>query len=180
MAGQSSAQIEDRYAKALFSICKQEKSLLEITEQLNELDQVFLTFPDLSKISLKDQQKIINALTQKCTFNPVIVRFLNLLASQGRIKFFSSIVKKIQQINFADSKVLQVSVVSAFSLSSDYDSALRKIFETLFPHSSILFSYTINPELISGLVVSVGSIRIDASVNHKLQSLYSVMRKAHS
>lgn len=101
----------------------------------------------------------------------VLVRnFLRLTAEKGRVAEIEEIAREFDRLVAREERRLDVELTTAFELS---DEAARQIVAQI-EHASgrkVDATRTVDPELIGGLVLQAGSLRVDASVRGRLERL---------
>ena len=121
-----------------------------------------------------DHIQIIDAISKEFSFNPTIEKFLKFLVRKRRLFYLDKILKDFVLYCSFKRGEIEAKLISAKKLQSD---ELEKIKKELFDKfgSKINLDYKIDKELISGLVIQVGSIMIDNSMKNKLKQIKSQM-----
>ena len=148
----------------------QAKSVLKALETIKEFND-FIKNPLFTQ---SDHIQIINAISKEFNFNPTLEKFLKFLVSKRRLFYLDKILKDfILYCSFKRGEV-EAKLISAKDLK---DEELDKIKNDLFAKfgSKINLNYEVDEDLISGLVIQVGSIMIDNSMKNKLKKIKSQM-----
>ncbi len=162
------------YARALFGPAKEQGRLARVREELDDLATTIAQAPELQAVLENpelDQQVKAQILgdvlgdADELTHN-----FLRLLAEKGRTGEIEQIVKEFDTLVAAEERVLEVELTTALALSEeDFGSIVSQIEQA--SGRSVQASRSVDPELIGGLVLQAGSMRLDASVRGRLQRL---------
>mgnify|MGYP003299200340 CR=1 FL=1 len=121
-----------------------------------------------------DHVEMLNDLSKKFNFNPILNKFLNFLVSKRRLFYLDKILKDfVSYCSFKRGEV-DAKLISAKELKDD---EVEKIKKDLFAKfgSKINLDYKVDKDLISGLIIQVGSIMIDNSMKNKLKQIKSKM-----
>ena len=171
------------YSKALYELSTelnvadeiehQSRSILRTLETVKEFN-AFIKNPLFKQA---DQTKMLDALVKKFNLNLTLGKFLKFLVSKRRLFYLDKILKDfILYCSFKRSEI-EAKLISAKELRDD---ELEKIKKELFAKfgSKINLDYKVDKELISGLIIQVGSIMIDNSMKNKLKQIKSQMIEA--
>jgi F-type H+-transporting ATPase subunit delta len=111
--------------------------------------------------------------------NEVVVNFLRLIAEKGRAAEIAEIVAELDTLVAAENRVLDVELTTAHELSdTEFDRILKQI-ETASGRT-VQAERKVDPDLIGGIVLQAGSMRLDASVRGRLQRLRNDLTHARS
>ncbi len=171
-----SSVVAEPYAEALMSLASSQgledqfgdelRTLLALLKNSEELE-VFLTNPLLKP---EDKKAIIKQIAGEGA-NPLLVNFLFLLVDRRRIMFIAEIAQKyLEQLRKLKNTVL-AEVASASELSDDQKSAIADKVKNMTGATSVELSTTVDPSLIGGVIVKVGSQILDASLRGQLRRI---------
>lgn len=104
-----------------------------------------------------------------CTQPAFILRFLALLARHNRFALVPMIAHMYQRLYDEEQGIVDISVISALPLSPDEETQLTSILQTRWPQPRVDFS--VNPSLLGGFQILVGSSLYDLSLANRLQQL---------
>lgn len=166
-----------RYAKALFDLGLEEKSLDRFGEELGRLKKAFGMEPALLKLlglrEFKSEKKeaILQSLGQKLILSPWVMNCLKLLLKKGRIGHFLVIAEVFAEmvLESENKLVAKVSAAEKKSVEALKDS-LKKSLEKL-TGKKVEFEIEEKPSLLGGFQVSVGDTIYDASLAGELARL---------
>ena len=173
--------IDDRYSAALFELADEGGLLDAVADDLKSLQAMTAASDDLRKLlkspafSRGDLQKAISAIAEKSGFAPLTKNFLGLLAKNRRLyavdsiarAYFGRLAKKRGQVT--------AEVTSAVALSSKQVKAITDLLKKNVG-GEIDLNATVDPSVLGGLILRVGSRLIDNSLKTKLQHLKLAMK----
>lgn len=175
------ASLAGRYASALFDLASEngkvtavEKDLGTLAAALAESDELagLTTNPQLTR---ETQGKAIAAVAKKLKLAPLTAQFLGVLAANRRLAKLPAIISAFKAIAAAQRGEVTATVTSAHPLSDDQLAALKTKL-TAREGRTVMLTAAVDPDLLGGLVVTIGSQRIDASIRTRLNSLAQSMK----
>ena len=177
------AVVHRTYARALFEAAKAEGKLELVGEELADLVAAVRDVPELRTVLENpeiDQAVKADILGQILGDADEVTRnFLRLLAEKGRAAEIEPIVRELETLVAAEQRVLEVELTTAYELSEDdFASIVRQIEQA--SGRSVRASRSVDPNLIGGLVLQAGSMRIDASLRGRLERLRQELATARS
>ena len=108
-----------------------------------------------------------------------VVNFVRLIAEKGRAAELAEIADELDALVAAEERVLDVELVTAHELSdASFDKVVSQIEEA--SGRKVQATRSVDPELIGGLVLQAGSMRLDASVRGRLERLRNELATARS
>ena len=152
-------------------------------EQLQQLRSAFESAPDLEALLENpelDSRLKADILAQVATGSEeIVVNFLRLIAEKGRAAELADIVAELDVLVAQEKRILDVELTTATVLSDDeFDQILEQI-ETASGRK-VQAERKVDPELIGGIVLQAGSMRLDASVRGRLERLRHDLAHARS
>ncbi len=176
-----SSGLAQRYAAALFELAEGDKSLDTVAEELRQLASLIEGSEDLQRlirspvISRDDQQKGMTAVLQAVGIGPLVQKFVGLVAANRRLFALPGMIAAYQEM-MADRRGETVAeVVAAQKLSPEQLGAVEAILKKAVG-TDVALSTRVDPQLLGGLVVKVGSRMIDFSLSTKLKRLSLAMK----
>jgi len=167
--------IDRVYARALFDAAKDEGRLESVHEQLAQVVEAEAAVPELREL-LRNPQLDPRARAQAIRdllegSDELLRNFLLLLADKGRAAQLEEIAREFERLVAEDEGVLRAELTTAVELS---DEEARKLLRQVEQASGrkVEASREVDPELIGGIVLQVGSHRLDASVRGRLERLH--------
>ena len=104
------------------------------------------------------------------------MKFLGALASNGRLRALPLVIQAFQQEHARRRGEVSAEVISAIALDDNRKLVVEKTVARLAGSDKVLLSMRVDPSLIGGLVVRIGSRMIDTSIKTKLSRLESAMK----
>jgi F-type H+-transporting ATPase subunit delta len=168
------AVVARTYARALFDAAKEQGKLDEIREELDTFVAAIREVPELRALIRNpqlDPQAKAEALTAVLQSADELLRnFARLVAEKGRAPMLEEIAREYNALVAAEERILNVELTTAYELSdNEADSIVKQIEEAA--GRRVDAERTVDPELIGGVVVKVGTLEVDSSVRGRLERL---------
>jgi F-type H+-transporting ATPase subunit delta len=176
------AGVAGRYATALFELARDEDqleiaatALIQLNTLLNESDELrqFIRNPIFSA---EQQTRVMTVLNEQAEFPPLIQNFLQLLVRNRRIFTLSGVIAAFQTLVTASRDELNAEVISAVPLAEAQTQELKATLKAK-TGKDITLNEKVDPAILGGLVVKIGSRMVDNSVRTKLNNLKNVMKE---
>lgn len=170
-----------RYAAALYDIAESDNRLDVVAEDLRGLSRMIKESDDLRRLIASpvvdrvEQAKAMRAVLERAGVNELTQRFVGVVAENRRLFALPAVIDAYLR-RLADRRgevVAQVSSAKALS-QAQVDKITAQLRATL--GSKVVVELTVDPSLIGGLVVRVGSKLIDDSLRTKLARLQLAMK----
>jgi F-type H+-transporting ATPase subunit delta len=175
-------QIARPYAAALFDLAKSEGALDAVEAGLNELQTLsgesddFRRFLRSPVISADTKSGAVEAILGKANLNATVANFVKVVARNGRLFALPSIIKAFKALAAAERGEVSADVTSAAPLSAAQRKSLADTLKGKIGKTVTLTEH-VDPSLIGGLVVKVGSQMIDSSLKTKLTAMKIAMKE---
>jgi F-type H+-transporting ATPase subunit delta len=170
-----------RYATAIFELV-QEENVIDATERdFLALKTMIADSPDLHRLvhapvfSSEEQARGMKAVLAAMQASPLTTRTILLLAAKRRLFILSDVIRSFEKIVERSRGEISAQVTSARPLTDGQTSELKNILRTKLGREARLET-KVDPSLLGGLVVKVGSRMIDSSLRTKLDGLRLAMR----
>ena len=174
--------IAARYAKAVFDLAKEGKSVAAIEADLDALTGALAQsadFNDLIQSPLygrDEQAAAIAALAPKMGLSATMTNVLGLMASKRRLFVLPQLLAALRDMIATDKGEVTAEVTSAQAMTPAQTDALAATLAKTFG-KTVKIKAGVDESLIGGLVVKVGSKMIDTSIRAKLNSLQNAMKE---
>lgn len=176
------AQIARPYAAALFDLANEAKKLGEIEGSLNDVSDLignsddFSTFLTSPAIAADVKANAVDAIVEKAKLPELVANFLRLVAKNGRLFALEAMISEFRALSAKARGEISAEVTSAAPLSK---AQLNALADTLKAKAgkSVSLDTRVDPSLIGGLVVKVGSQMIDTSLKTKLTAMKIAMKE---
>lgn len=172
-----------RYAAALFDLARDEGAADAVEGELKNLRTVIdgsADFQDFLKSPVynrADQLAAITAIAQKAGLSPITQNFLKLVAANQRLFALPSMIGAFLARAAEARGEVTASAISAAPMNDEQIKSIRMEIESMIGKAVILET-RVDPDLLGGLIVKVGSKMIDSSLRTKLNKLKTVMKEA--
>ncbi len=173
--------LAERYAAALFDLADERRILDEVASDLRQLRAMVQASPDLLRLirspilSRDEQSKGIGALAQRAGLSPLVRDFLAVVARNRRLFAVPAMIDAFLAKLAARRGEVTAEVFAAQPLSEAQLAALNEQLRRSIG-SRISIDVRVDPGLIGGLVVKLGSRMVDGSIKSKLQRLQRTMK----
>jgi F-type H+-transporting ATPase subunit delta len=168
------AVVHRTYARALFDAAKEQGRLREVREELADFVAATQEVPELATLLENpevDRRAKRAALEELLAGGDETVRnFLLLLVEKNRIADLPEFAREFERLVAEEERRLEVEIVTAVELTDD---EAREIVAQIEQAAGRKLEATrrVEPDLIGGLVLQIGSLRVDASVRNRLRKL---------
>ena len=175
-AVKNTSAVSQRYASALMDLAEEGKSLDRISKDFEEMGAMVSGSDDLQYvirsvlIGKKAQRAAIGAIADKAKFHDLTKNFLALMSENSRLNILEEIIESFRRelsnrrgdVDVYVQTVQKLSVTQAGKLQSSISKSLGR---------NVTLKTEITPDILGGIVVTVGSYMIDDSVARKLELL---------
>ncbi|PNU05063.1 F0F1 ATP synthase subunit delta [Novosphingobium guangzhouense] len=180
-SGGIKASLQGRYASALFDLASENGVVSAVESDLDNLGQALRESDELAalirnpQISREAAAKAIEAVAGVLGTSALTKNFLGVLAGNRRLSALPEIIRAFASIAAAQRGEATAEVASAHALTDDQVEQLRQKLEVR-EGRKVKIKTSVDPELLGGLVVTIGSKRIDSSIRTRLNSLAQAMK----
>ena len=171
-----------RYAGALYALAVENKKIDVIFANLKVLAKHVSDHQELNKLvhspilSRKEQQSAITAILEKANADILTIKFVNTLAANGRLSSLPRVIKAFMDEHAKRRGQISAEVISAVQLDDDRKLSVEKVIARLAGSEKLSLTMRVDPSLVGGLVVRIGSQMIDTSIKTKLSRLETAMK----
>jgi F-type H+-transporting ATPase subunit delta len=178
---QTVSGVPGRYASALFELAGEAGGIEETGENLNKFQTLLDGSEDLKRFvrspvfSADDQIAALEAICSKAGIGGLALNFLKLVTSNRRLFAIADMIKAYGQLQAAAKGEIQAEVTSAEPLSDKHVADLKSALKATMGRD-VQLATRIDPSILGGLIVKVGSRMMDNSLKTKLQNLKIAMK----
>ena len=175
------ASLAGRYASALFDLASENGTVTAVESDLEQLSKALAESPEFAslttnpKVCRTDAQNTLATLAKAMKLSPLTANFLGVLASNRRLAQLPAVIRAFRAIAAAQRGEVTAEVTSAHPLTDTQVETLRQKL-TAREGRTVKLTTRTDPDLLGGLVVTLGSKRIDASIRTRLNSLAQAMK----
>jgi F-type H+-transporting ATPase subunit delta len=185
VAGQDEigAGLAGRYATALFSLAREARQTEAVGAALGEFDRLIAESADLKRLilspafSVADQLKALGALLDRAEIAGLAANFIKLVAAKRRLFAIRDMIAAYGKLDDALRGVTRAEVTSAAPLSDDNVAALKETLRAVSGGAEVALTAKVDPAIIGGLKVKLGSRMVDGSLKTKLNAIRSRMKE---
>ncbi|MFT8718804.1 F0F1 ATP synthase subunit delta [Acetobacter sp.] len=172
-----------RYATALYELAADRRMLDEVLSQADSLAQMIDESADFravlqdTRLDIRDASKAVLAVIRQQGFGELIVNFVGVIADNRRLGHLRQILAALAAVAAARRGEITAEVVSASPLTTAQRAQLQgKLAEA--GYSRVSLHERVDPEILGGLMVRVGSRLVDTSLQSRLVRLHYAMKGA--
>ena len=181
ISGGIQASLSGRYALALFELANEQKKLDAVGRDLAAVAQALAESAELKELTtspLVGRDAAVNAVAaaaQAMQLDTITANFLGVLAKNRRLAQLPAVIRAFNLLSARHRGELTAEVVSAHSLDDGQVEAIRQTLRTRMGRD-INVDLRVDPAILGGLVVKIGSQMIDGSIRTKLNNLALAMK----
>jgi len=192
LVGETEAKVADlntqgsgvagRYAGALFELAGDDKQLAAVEADLNQTAAWIDESPDLRRLirspvfSAEDQSRAMGAILDKAGVAGVAANFIRVVAANRRLFALPDMIAAFRRLAARQRGEVSAEVTSAEPLSEKHLGELKAALRDRLG-KDVALATKVDPTLIGGLIVKVGSRMVDGSLRTKLNSLKLAMKE---
>ena len=175
------ASLAGRYASALFELASENGTVTAVETDLEKLGAALAESDDLvsvttnPELSRAAQGDAVAGVAGHLGLSQLTANFLGVLAANRRLSALPGVIAAFKTIAAAQRGEVTATVTSAHPLTEAQITTLKDKL-TAREGRTVMLSADVDPDLLGGLVVTIGSQRIDASIRTRLNSLAQAMK----
>lgn len=175
------ASLAGRYASALFDLARDERQIEAVSQSLERLKAALAESPELRSlvssplVSRANASKALAAAAPSLGLDPTTTNFVGVLARNGRLRQLGEIIRIFMTLAAEHRGETTAEVVSARPLDDQQVAALKAQLGARVGRD-IRIDARVDPSILGGIVVRLGSQMIDASIRTKLNTLANAMK----
>ena len=167
------------YARALLDAARERGRVAPVREELADFVAAVREVPELRSVlrnpQLDPRAKSAALETVLGEADELVRNFLRVLAEKGRAGQIEDIAEEFERLVAAEEGQLSVELTTAFELSDEEADAIVHQIEQASGRK-VEAERKVDPDLIGGMVLQAGSLRLDASVRGRLERLGQGLR----
>ena len=172
-----------RYASALHALAREQNATGPVGADLARFQKMIDDSADLQRLvrspafSAEEQTKALGALLDKAGISGVAANFIKLVSAKRRLFAISDMISDYRKIDDSYNGVTRATVTVAEPLNDSQTQALRQQLAAVTGGKSVDVDIKVDPAIIGGLVVKVGSRMVDSSLKTKLNAIRTRMKE---
>ena len=173
-----------RYATALFELALEEKAIDAVKTDLEKFDAMIAGSKDLERLvrspvfGADEQLRALSAILDKAGIKGLAANFLRVITANRRLFAAHDMIRGYRALVARHKGEVTAQVTVAEKLSDKNLDALKSALKSVTGGKDIDFDVKIDPAIIGGLIVKVGSRMVDSSLRTKLNSIKLAMKEA--
>jgi F-type H+-transporting ATPase subunit delta len=172
-----------RYAAALFDLANETNAIDAVKADLDRFDALIAESSDLLRLvrspvfSTDEQLQALGAVLERAGIGGLAARFLKLVTSNRRLFAVRDMIKAFRELVAQHKGEITAEVTVAERLNDKHLEALRTALKSV-SGKDVELDVKIDPSIIGGLVVKLGSRMVDTSLRTKLNAIKHAMKEA--
>ena len=166
---------------ALFDLARERKAIDAVSASLANLKSGLTDSDDLRRLTTSplvtrdEATRAIAATSGAMQLDPITTNFLGVLAGNRRLSQLGAVIRSFNMLAARHRGETTAEVTSAHPLSDDQVDALKSRLKSQ-TGSDVSVDLTVDPAILGGLIVKLGSRQIDGSIRTKLNNLAHAMK----
>ena len=175
--------VSGRYATALFELAREEKSIDAVKADLDRFEAMLADSADLKRLvrspvfSADVQLRALSAVLDKAGIAGTSAKFLKVLTANRRLFAVGDVARAFRALVAKFRGEASADVTVAEQLNDKNLDALKAALKSV-TGKDVALNVKIDPSIIGGLVVKLGSRMVDSSLRTKLNSIKHAMKEA--
>jgi F-type H+-transporting ATPase subunit delta len=173
-----------RYANALFELALENKAVDAVKNDLEQFDALVAGNPDLARLvrspvfGADEQLKALSAILDKAGIEGLAANFLRVITANRRLFAVRDMIRAFRALVARHKGEVTAQVTVAEPLNDTHLDALKSALKSITGGKEIDLDVKVEPAIIGGLVVKVGSRMVDSSLRTKLNAIKFAMKEA--
>ena len=173
-----------RYATALFELARDNKAVDAVKKDLDQFDALANGSVDLNRLvrspvfGADEQLKALSAILAKAGITGLAANFLRVITTNRRLFAVRDMIRAYRALVARHKGEVTAQVTVAEKLNDKNLDALKSALKSVTGGKDIDLDVEVDPAIIGGLIVKVGSRMVDSSLRTKLNSIKFAMKEA--
>ncbi|SOC84480.1 F-type H+-transporting ATPase subunit delta [Ensifer adhaerens] len=179
---QTVSGVAERYASSLYELASEAGSVDQIGAELAGFQTLINESADMKRFiespvfSAEDQLRAVAAVLEKAGISGLSANFIKVAAANRRLFAIPGMIKSYFQIVARNRGEISADVTSAHALTSAQENELKATLKGV-TGKDVAINVTVDPSILGGLIVKVGSRQIDTSLRTKLSTLKLALKE---
>jgi F-type H+-transporting ATPase subunit delta len=173
-----------RYANALFELARESKATDAVKADLEQFDALIADNADLARLvrspvfGADEQLKALSAILDKAGISGLAANFLRVITTNRRLFAVRDMIRAYRALVARHKGEVTAQVTVAEKLNAKNVDALKSALKSITGGKDIDLDVKVEPAIIGGLIVKVGSRMVDSSLRTKLNAIKFAMKEA--
>lgn len=183
MAQDSTSGVADRYASALFELAQSQGALDDVERDLGRFEALLNGSDDLRRLvrspvfSAEEQAAATGAVVDRAGISGLAGNFLKVVATNRRLFAVPGMIRAFRRMLADHRGETAAEVRVAHALSVEQEGELKRTLAGIVGHD-VALDVSVDPSLLGGMIVQVGSRQIDTSLRTRLDAMRSALKRA--
>ncbi|CAN7663180.1 F0F1 ATP synthase subunit delta [Rhizobium sp. LjRoot254] len=175
-SSQSVSGVAERYASSLFALALESGAVQEVATALDNFQAMIDGSTDLQRLikspvfSADEQLKAVDAILAKAGITGLAANFIKVTASNRRLFAVPGMIKAFREIHARHRGEISADVTTAHALTAVQETELKAALKGV-TGKDVTINVAVDPTILGGLIVKLGSRQIDTSLRTKLSTL---------
>lgn len=175
-SSQSVSGVAERYASSLFALALEEGSVAEVSSALDKFQAMIDESDDLKRLikspvfSADEQLAAVSAILAKAGIAGTAGNFIKVAASNRRLFAVPGMIRAFREIAARHRGEVSANVTAARALTAEQETELKAALKGV-TGKDVTINVAVDPAILGGLIVKLGSRQIDTSLRTKLSTL---------
>ena len=175
-SSQSVSGVAERYASSLFALALEEGAIPGVATALDNFQGMIDDSTDLQRLikspvfSADEQLKAVDAILTKAGITGLAANFIKVTASNRRLFAVPGMIKAFREIHARHRGEISADVTTAHALTAAQETELKAALKGV-TGKDVTINVAVDPTILGGLIVKLGSRQIDTSLRTKLSTL---------
>jgi len=178
----TSSGVAGRYATALFELALEEQALEQVANNINRFNEALDAVEDLRRLvkspvfTAEEQGRALAAILEKLKIEGLTKNFLLLVTKNRRLFATPEMMRAFRAMLARHRGETSATVTAASKLTEAQVTALKQALKAALG-KEVMLEERVDPALLGGLIVKVGSRMIDSSLRTRLNTLKVAMKE---
>ena len=175
--------VAGRYATALFELARDQKSIDSVRADVDKFASLLADNPDLTRLvrspvfTAQEQGKALDAVLARAEITGITANFLKVLTANRRLFAVNDVIRAFRALVAKFRGEATADITVAEPLNDKNLDALKASLKSV-TGKDVDLNVNVDPSIIGGLVVKLGSRMVDSSLRTKLNSIKNAMKEA--
>jgi F-type H+-transporting ATPase subunit delta len=175
-SSQTVSGVAERYASSLFELALENNALPDVSAALDNFQSLIDESADLKRLILspvfssEEQLKAVTAVLDKAGISGLAANFIKVTASNRRLFAVPGMITSFREIYARHRGEISAEVTSAYALTAAQETELKAALKGV-TGKDVAINVAVDPSILGGLIVKLGSRQIDTSLRTKLSTL---------
>ena len=170
------SKVAEPYAEGLLDLAISNDALKETTNDVNIISQFLVNSNDLKKflgnplITRAAKKNVVKDILGE-QISDITLKFLLLLVDRGRIEILESIAQNFLELSYKHEAIEIAKITSSIQLSAQQQKEIAGKLKVITGAKQIKLALKVDPQLIGGFTIEIGSKMIDTSIRGQLKQI---------